>query len=443
MIGISDGAVLQRGKDGTCDIYLVGQVQQISYEGEVCGMAVLAPAADGRVRVTGIPTGGPYTVRLDDQIMHDIYVGDIWILAGQSNMEGNGIYRECDRHPEPDREIRAFYMMGQWGVAAHPLHTPWKAVDRIHRELPGLDESGSSYRGVGPGLMFAQQMKRITGVPQGVLCCAHGGTTLEQWSPALADEGENSLLGSLLKTVERCGGRAAGLFWYQGCSEAMSGYGKPVEEFSERTLALFRLIRDRLDSELPIVQAQISRMVSCFTEDSDLCFTMVREQQRRMKTQIQRLAVIPTVTEELDDLVHLSAAAQDSVGYRAANAMAQLLYPGRESLLPPPEYRSCWIDRDPDTSAAILRVYYDHIDGGLRAEGRAVGFRVGDTPYGNDNRLIFSIRPQDDHVAVYLTAAPEDLKGKYLCYGAGADPVCNIFDGAGRPLPAMAGILLK
>lgn len=46
MIGISDGAVLQRGKDGTCDIYLVGQVQQISYEGEVCGMAVLAPAAD-------------------------------------------------------------------------------------------------------------------------------------------------------------------------------------------------------------------------------------------------------------------------------------------------------------------------------------------------------------------------------------------------------------
>lgn len=84
-----------------------------------------------------------------------------------------------------------------------------------------------------------------------------------------------------------------------------------------------------------------------------------------MKTQIQRLAVIPTVTEELDDLVHLSAAAQDSVGYRAANAMAQLLYPGRESLLPPPEYRSCWIDRDPDTSAAILRVYYDHIDGGF------------------------------------------------------------------------------
>lgn len=443
MIGISDGAVLQRGKDGTCDIYLIGQMQRLSYEGEVCGMAVLAPAADGRVRVTGIPTGGPYTVRLDDQVLRDIYVGDIWILAGQSNMEGNGIYRESDRTQLSDSMVRAFYMTGQWGAAAHPLHTPWKAVDRIHRELSGLDESGSSYRGVGPGLMFAQQMKRITGVPQGLLCCAHGGTTLEQWSPALADEGENSLLGSLLKTVERCGGRAAGLFWYQGCSEAMSGYGKPVEEFSERTLALFRLLRERLDPELPIVQAQISRMVSCFTEDSDLCFTMVREQQRRMQTQMRHLAVIPTVTEELDDLVHLSAAAQDSVGYRAANAMAQLQYPGRNGLMPPPEYRGCKIDRDSVTSAAILRVYYDHIDGGLHAQGRAVGFRVGDTPYGNDNRLIFSIRTQEDHVAVYLTAAPEDLKGKYLCYGAGADPVCNIFDGAGRPLPAMAGILLK
>lgn len=239
MIGISDGAVLQRGKDGTCDIYLIGQMQRLSYEGAACGEAALSSAENGRIRVTGIPTGGPYTVRLDDQVLHDIYVGDIWILAGQSNMEGNGIYRESDRIQLSDSMVRAFYMTGQWGTAAHPLHTPWKAVDRIHRELSGLDESGSSYRGVGPGLMFAQQMKRITGVPQGLLCCAHGGTTLEQWSPALADEGENSLLGSLLKTVERCGGRAAGLFWYQGCSEAMSGYGKPVEEFSERTLALF------------------------------------------------------------------------------------------------------------------------------------------------------------------------------------------------------------
>lgn len=446
MFGISDGAVVQRGADGTCDFTISGcREQKLTYWGETgSGAAVLTQLGHDCFRVTGIPAGGPYTVKLGDLSLHDIYVGDVWILGGQSNMEGNGYLREADKNPQPDSEIRAFYMTGEWGPAVHPLHTPWKAADRVHRQIiPGLSEASSRFRGVGPGLKFAKRMKEITGVPQGILCCAHGGTTIEQWSARLADQGEDSLLGSLLKAVAVCGGNAAGLFWYQGCSEAMAGSVQAAADFSAETLAVFQTVRERINRRIPVVQAQISRMVKCLPADLDTGFSVIREQQRSMAGQIDRLAVISTVTEELDDLVHLSADSQDSVGLRAANAMAGLIYGEKAGFFLPPAYRSCRIEKDPYTDAAVLYVYFDHVVGGLHAKGRAIGFRVGATPYGTDNCCIFDTKVREDHAVLRLTISPADVKGMYLCYAAGSDPACNIFDGADRPIPAMAGVLIK
>lgn len=192
MIGIKQGMVMQRGTDDRCDILLTSDtpLRTASWAGDTSGQAALENCGEGVYRLTGIPTGGPYAVTIDGERFDDIYVGDMWILAGQSNMEGVGWLTPEDRAFTGRDTVRALYMTDEWGVANHPLHELWKAVDKVHTDVLGPgDPAHIVVRQVGPGLEFALQMERYFGVPQGVLCCAHGGTAMEHWDPAIKDLG--------------------------------------------------------------------------------------------------------------------------------------------------------------------------------------------------------------------------------------------------------------
>ena len=70
----------------------------------------------------------------------------------------------------------------------------WACVDPVHVDL-GVVRGGppDTVRGVGPAVAFAQEMFRRTGVPQGILACAHGGTSMSQWDPKLKKLGGKSL----------------------------------------------------------------------------------------------------------------------------------------------------------------------------------------------------------------------------------------------------------
>ena len=63
-------------------------------------------------------------------------------------------------------------------------------------------------------------MHRVTGIPQGIIACADGGTSMQQWDPARKSEGGKSLYGATLRRVQKNGGKVAGVIWYQGESDA-------------------------------------------------------------------------------------------------------------------------------------------------------------------------------------------------------------------------------
>src|SRR3954454_20656156 len=99
-IGVQDGQVLQRAGD-QCTIALGdGPIAALGADGECVAKS---PGA-----TLTLPTGGPYLPEQDGHaVAHDVYVGDLFVLAGQSNMQGSGPLTAL---PPPRRSVRLFGM---------------------------------------------------------------------------------------------------------------------------------------------------------------------------------------------------------------------------------------------------------------------------------------------------------------------------------------------
>ncbi len=443
--GISEGALLQRGEDGfSIGFFRSGEkITTARYDGRRQGCAAVYPLGEGRYRLEGIPTGGPYTLTIGENRFESVYVGDLWLLGGQSNMAGVGhtTREDCDFGGDP--EVRAFYMTDHWDAANHPLHATGWAVDEVHTRVIG---SGyPNYEAcIGPGLSFARRMKALTGVPQGVICCAHSGTSLSQWDPALRHlGGAGSLYGAMLRRFHACGGRVKGLFWYQGCNDAEE---QAHRVFTGKLTALIEACRRDFGTEgsapLPIVQVQIGRVTNRVIPLHEAWWNSIREQQRQVGEKLPAIATLSVLSKELDDAVHLSSAAQRRLGEEAAEAMHCLLDPtSREGSLPP-RFKEVCLCRGHFNGWAEVRVRYEGLRGGLIAPGRPLGFVIREAEGKPETQYVHRIALEGDTAVLYSDRLPEELLGGQLYYGRGADPCCNITDEAGRDLPGMGPILL-
>ena len=230
--GLMDGQVLQRnainqgcavvkgsaGASGTvfCRV-LAGPASLKKW-----GAAGKAAKGRWRANLKKLPAGGPYKVefRIGNEYaaVKDVFVGDVWILAGQSNMQGIGNLKDA---PKPHPMVRCFYMRDEWAIADEPIHFIPEAVDEVHinramagqRMLPAEVKNirELTVKGVGPGVFFAKIMRNRTGVPQGLIACAHGGTSMAEWSPLLRKKGGASFYGAMLRRFRKLGQPVAGV----------------------------------------------------------------------------------------------------------------------------------------------------------------------------------------------------------------------------------------
>ena len=140
MIGIVSGMVMQRNRHNVAEIiiYPEKEIKNAKYFKEDGSFKELDlhKADNGAYILGGIPTGGPYSVNIDGKTYTDIYVGDVWLLGGQSNMEGVGELTSEDIKMKAEDHIRAFYMDDEWGAAELiRMHDLWNAKDKVHRKL--------------------------------------------------------------------------------------------------------------------------------------------------------------------------------------------------------------------------------------------------------------------------------------------------------------------
>lgn len=129
------------------------------------------------VKMAAHKAGGPYLLEVNEIIIRDVLVGDVWLLSGQSNQE-TPIERLVDRYPEipfsNNHMIRLYKVPTQDTPGELQEDTP--AGERWHSAIASdiLNWKALAY-------FYAVEAYEKTGIPQGMLVSSLGGSAIESW----------------------------------------------------------------------------------------------------------------------------------------------------------------------------------------------------------------------------------------------------------------------
>ena len=394
---------------------------------------VLQRDPDGLARVSldsgetlELKTGGPYEIGG----AANVFAGDLWVLAGQSNMEGVGDLVDVET---PHPLVHSFGSREQWAAAEEPLHWLGESPRPIHHAIWGLPmpetpapRDNSRTKGAGLGLTFAKTLADATGVPIGLIPSAHGGTSMQQWEPSRKHLGGGSLYGATLARVAANGGKVAGILWYQGESDANPADAPLYESRMTELIRSFRADFGRPD--LPFYFVQLGGFVTPADPGLVASWSAVRESQRRLADSVPNVGMVSAVDCGLDDGIHIDTPGLKMLGRRlAAVALGT----------PAPALKL--VSYDP--AAHQIRVSFDNIQGRLTALGRPAGFSLRDAS-GSEIPLIYKTLLDGAGAVLKLNEDPSPI-GLHLWYGYGLYPYCNLTDTSGASIPAFGPVRVE
>ena len=377
---------------------------------------------------------------------------DLWVLAGQSNMQGAGVIAKTYA---PNPRVMVYDLGGEWLPAVPPTHRLLNSPAPVFKQLlfksdPTLTEQNWPQRvadfrlkpwgGVGPDLSFADGLVAATGRNIGLIPCAFGGTSMAQWSPANRDQGGASLYGHMMDRIRAVGGKIKGVLWYQGESEG--GSAETAAAFTPTFLNLVDSIRrDTGIPELPFIYVQISRYE---LENNNLAanWEVVREQQRLAAGQRKNLWVVPAIDLPLDDLIHIGTPGQERLGRRLAEVALTHVY-GLEGRGRPLDLVSCAVLPSTEVLHHSLRVKFSGVTGRLQAAGRPTGFELRSDDPNRDGPMVYKVEFDPTDPAALIVWYTKAIKAPVrLYYGAGINPYVNLTDNLDMAVPAFGPIVI-
>src|SRR5262249_50484410 len=158
--------------------------------------------------------------------LKDVYVGEVWVCSGQSNMEWqlkNSFKAEDDIKESANPKIRLFT------VKKTASDTPQSDVPR--------DKVNGQWLESGPGTVptfsavayyFGRDLQKARGVPVGLIHTSWGGTASEEWTSMKVLDAHPEHKGKHPRQAKLYNGMIApllnysikGVIWYQGESNA-------------------------------------------------------------------------------------------------------------------------------------------------------------------------------------------------------------------------------
>lgn len=130
-----------------------------------------------QVNIPKQKAGGPYTMTINDQILTDIMVGDVWLCSGQSNVDITieRVYPQyaTDIDTYSNDNIRLFQVRTKASVSVGKdvkENIGWKSANK---------QNAWTFSAL--GYFLAQKIYKETGVPQGIIQSSLGGSPIQAW----------------------------------------------------------------------------------------------------------------------------------------------------------------------------------------------------------------------------------------------------------------------
>ncbi len=174
------GMVVQRG----CSIPVWGQAdsgervvvsfRKKSYE------AYADANGHWRLELPQQKAGGPYRMAVNDVVLDSVFVGDVWLCSGQSNIDVTveRVYPQYthvidDYANDHIRLLRVLTDTDTHGPKSDIKQTSWRALNR---------DNAWTFSAI--GYFLGREMFRRTGVPQGIIVNSLGGSPIQAWLAA-------------------------------------------------------------------------------------------------------------------------------------------------------------------------------------------------------------------------------------------------------------------
>ena len=367
-----------------------------------------------------VPQGGLY--RLETRIkrpqaldlrplrgdyIHHIGVGDIYVIAGQSNSSGTGKGIVNDG---PLLGVHLFANDERWKLAMHPLED---ATNTLHPVT-----ITRIFHGHSPWLAFARTIFQKTGIPVGLVPTALGGSPISRW--LVGEEADGGLFKNMADMLQKAGGKTAGILWYQGETEVMQGkvaeYPQKFARFAEAVRALAH------DPELPIFTGQLNAFTDAQADAAG--WSRMREVQRSLSHRLKNVYLVVTVDCPLSDPIHNSSGSNVWIGERFAFAALAAVYGKSIAARHPEVTGAAFTGEDRRT----IRLDFENVTGGWTPDPSPNEFSVQDESgwlpvtalgFGPEDSLILGLsRPAQGRTTVH---------GLY-----GLSPRPTMFDDNGR-----------
>ncbi|SFT53652.1 sialate O-acetylesterase [Algoriphagus locisalis] len=175
----ADGMVLQR--DEAISVWgkgIPGENVRVSLAGAITSGTVEADST-WDLHLPELKAGGPFVLEVNQSKINDVYIGDVWVAGGQSNMEWRlksqviGAEKEFEAGGNP--QIRFFKVPNSYSAEKldDVVGGEWKVADSVNLK----DFSAVAW-------FFAKRNHAEKNVPVGIIESNWGGTPVEGWTDA-------------------------------------------------------------------------------------------------------------------------------------------------------------------------------------------------------------------------------------------------------------------
>ena len=167
-----------------------------------------------KIELPAMKAGGPYTLKVNNIVVEDILIGDVWLCTGQSNMELQ-VRRVTDKYAKEiaeyenenirfakipygndtkgvQQDIARFEMKSDQGDG-HEDPKAYKNISSLKWKKMtkgNLEECGALV------YFYAKEMYKRKGVPVGIVNSSWGGSTIEAWMSEGAPDRKSTRLNS-------------------------------------------------------------------------------------------------------------------------------------------------------------------------------------------------------------------------------------------------------